>query len=79
MFSSNRVSIKADLVPYIESIASDVGLTELADVIALIVLDHKRGFCQPFCKAGADAKPGSEHQVSVQAIADPTEGLGELF
>lgn len=78
MFSTNRVSIKTDLLPYVESVANDVGLSELSDVIALILLDHKRGFCQPFCKAGADAKPAIE-QSSIQPIADPTEGLGELF
>ncbi|MBD1847270.1 hypothetical protein H6F89_28470 [Cyanobacteria bacterium FACHB-63] len=78
MFSSNRVSIKADLLPYIESVAADVGLSELADAIALIILDHKRGFCQPFCKANqAIERPQATNAGTV--AEDPTEGLGALF
>ncbi|MBW4422215.1 MAG: hypothetical protein KME13_23870 [Myxacorys californica WJT36-NPBG1] len=78
MFQTNRVSIKNDLMKYVEAVATDLELTELTDVIAVILLDHKRGFCQPICKAEALSKsaPG---QSTTSALNDPTEGLGDLF
>ena len=42
---ANRASIKPFLMPYCEQIGESIGTDDISEIIAVIVLDHKRGKC----------------------------------
>lgn len=52
---ANRASIKPFLLPYCEQVGQAIGTDDISEIIAVIVLDHKRGKCS----CSADTQPAA--------------------
>jgi hypothetical protein len=72
VFPSNRPSIKPYLIPYCEQIAVELGTTDLSEVVATIILDHKRDKCA--CSHSSNSMAQPRNAVS-DNLMDELSGL----
>lgn len=70
--ASNRISIKAFLLPYVEQIGKQIGTDDVSEIVSQIILDHKRG-CPGVVRQ-------SESQSALQNTSDSLlDELSELI
>ncbi len=71
---ANRASIKPFLMPYCEQVGEAIGTDDISEIVATIILDHKRGKCgcstdtQPIARSIATSATESDLLAELESL-----------